>query len=89
LAPAVHVPVQFSVAEHEKVWQNDDSALTEIAALFSGSPRFTLNRQPDAGHNISLGHSAPDYHAKVFAFAEECMAAASRSVDEAEEEATG
>ncbi len=25
LAPAVRVPVQFSIAEHEKVWQNDSS----------------------------------------------------------------
>jgi pimeloyl-ACP methyl ester carboxylesterase len=75
LAPAVRVPVQFSIAEHEKVWQTDDSALTEIAGLFSGSSRFTVHRQPDAGHNISLGHSAADYHSKVFSFAEECVAA--------------
>jgi hypothetical protein len=69
--------VQFSVAGYEKVWQTDDSALTEIAALFSSAPRFKVNRQPDAGHNISLGHTAVDYHAKVFTFAEECMASSS------------
>jgi len=79
LAPAVRVPVQFSIAEHEKVWQTDASALTEITDLFSGSPRFTVNRQPEAGHNISLGHTAADYHATVFAFAEECIAAATPS----------
>ena len=65
LAPAVRVPVHFSIAEHEKVWQTDDSAVTEITALFSAAPRFTVHRQPDAGHNISLGHTAADYHAKV------------------------
>jgi pimeloyl-ACP methyl ester carboxylesterase len=75
LAPAVRVPVQFSIAEYEKVWQTDTSAMTEIAAMFSGSPRFTVNRQPEAGHNISLGRSAADYHAKVFSFAEECIGA--------------
>ena len=75
LAPAVRAPVQFSIAEYEKVWQTDDAAMTEITAMFSGSPRFTINRQPEAGHNISLGHSAADYHAKVFSFAEECIAA--------------
>jgi hypothetical protein len=53
--------------------------------MFSGSPRFTVNRQPEAGHNISLGYSAADYHAKVFSFAEECIEA-SRST---EEEAAG
>ena len=75
LAPAVRVPVQFSIAEHEKVWQTDASAMTEIAALFSGSPRFTVHRQPEAGHNISLGHTAADYHATVLSFADECVAA--------------
>lgn len=83
LAPAVRVPVHFSIAEHEKVWQTDDSALTEIAGLFAAAPRFTVHRQQDAGHNISLGHTAADYHAKVLAFVEECMAAP------AEEEAAG
>jgi pimeloyl-ACP methyl ester carboxylesterase len=87
LAPAIRIPVQFSVAGYERVWQTDDSALTEITALFSGAPRFTTNRQPDAGHNISLGYTAADYHAKVFAFADECVTA-SRSADE-EEEAAG
>lgn len=81
LAPAVRVPVQFSIAEHEKVWQNDTSAMEEIAALFSGTPRFTVHRQPDAGHNISLGHTAPAYHAQVLSFAEECVAARSGSPD--------
>jgi pimeloyl-ACP methyl ester carboxylesterase len=83
LAPAVRVPVQYSVAEHEKVWQTDDSALAEITALFSGSPRFTINKQPDAGHNISLGHSAAGYHRKVFAFVDECTAAGPRVSEEA------
>jgi pimeloyl-ACP methyl ester carboxylesterase len=82
LAPSVRVPVQFSVAEHEKVWQTDDAELTEIGALFSGSPRFTVNRQPDAGHNVSLGHTAGAYHAKVLAFAQECAAAQSLSATE-------
>jgi pimeloyl-ACP methyl ester carboxylesterase len=102
LAPAVGVPVQFSIAEYEKVWQNDDSAMAEITALFSGSPRFTVNKQPEAGHNISLGHTAADYHAKVFSFTEECVAASSSVTPQslsdpnataasrsAEEEATG
>ncbi|OBI43322.1 thioesterase [Mycobacterium sp. E796] len=72
LAPAVRVPVHFSIAEHEKVWQADDAAVTQISALFSAAPRFVVHRQSDAGHNISLGHTAPDYHAKVLAFVAEC-----------------
>jgi pimeloyl-ACP methyl ester carboxylesterase len=81
LAPTVRVPVHFSIAEHEKVWQTDDSALDEITALFSGAPRFTVHRQPDAGHNISLGHTAADYHAKVLSFVAECVAARANSID--------
>ncbi|ORW96648.1 thioesterase [Mycobacterium sp. IEC1808] len=79
LAPAVRVPVHFSIAEHEKVWQADDAAVTQISALFSAAPRFVVHRQSDAGHNISLGHTAPDYHAKVLAFVAEC--AGERSTD--------
>ncbi|CNL56243.1 type II thioesterase [Mycobacterium tuberculosis] len=79
------MPVQFSIAEYEKVWQTDDSAVGEITGLFSGSPRFTVNRQPEAGHNISLGYSAPDYHRKVFAFVDECAAGLSEAPSTTEE----
>ena len=85
LAPAVRVPVQFSIAEYEKVWQTDDSAMTEITALFSGTPRFIVNRQPEAGHNISLGYSAADYHRKVFAFVDECAGGAAQAPGATEE----
>lgn len=75
LAPAVRVPVHFSIAEYERVWQTDAAALAEIEALFSAAPTFSVHRQPEAGHNMSLGHTAADYHAKVLAFAAECVAA--------------
>jgi pimeloyl-ACP methyl ester carboxylesterase len=75
LASAVCVPVHFSIAEYEKVWETDTSAMTEIAAMFSDAPRFVLYRQPGAGHNISLGHTAAAYHSTVLAFAEECLSA--------------
>jgi pimeloyl-ACP methyl ester carboxylesterase len=78
LAPAVRVPVQFSIAEHEKVWQSDPPAQAEIASLFSGAPRFQINEQSDAGHNISLGHTAAVYHSTVLAFADECVNAQTR-----------
>jgi hypothetical protein len=75
LAPAVRVPVHFSIAEYEKVWATHTSAMTEIAAMFSDAPRFVIYHQPGAGHNISLGHTAAAYHATVLAFAEECVVA--------------
>ena len=87
LAPTVRVPVQFSIAEYEKVWQTDDSGVAEITELFAGSPRFSVHRQPGAGHNISLGYTAPDYHAKVFAFAADCVDAPEPAASANEEEA--
>jgi pimeloyl-ACP methyl ester carboxylesterase len=75
LAPAVQVPVHFSIAEYEKVWQTDPPEIAEIEAMFAGVPRFVVHRQPEAGHNISLGHTAAAYHSTVLAFAEECVAA--------------
>jgi pimeloyl-ACP methyl ester carboxylesterase len=75
LAARVRVPVQFSIAQYERVWQSDEAALTEIAAMFSASPRFTINEQLGAGHNLSLGYTAAAYHLKVFSFVEECIVA--------------
>jgi pimeloyl-ACP methyl ester carboxylesterase len=75
VAAQVRVPVQFSVADHEKVWQSDPPALAEIAAMFSAATRFVINEQSGAGHNLSLGHTAAAYHLKVLSFAEECVVA--------------
>jgi len=71
----VRIPVQFSIAEHEKVWQCDAAAQTEIASMFSNAPQFQINEQPAAGHNISVGHTAAAYHATVFSFADACVSA--------------
>jgi pimeloyl-ACP methyl ester carboxylesterase len=75
LAAQVRVPVQFTVAEHERVWQSDPAALAEIGSMFSAAPRFVTNEQRGAGHNLSLGHTAAAYHLKVLSFAEECVVA--------------
>lgn len=75
LAAQITVPVQYSVAEHEKVWQSDDAATAAIAAMFGAAPQFALNKQPDTGHNMSLSRSAAAYHANVLSFVEQCVAA--------------
>src|ERR1700730_12302157 len=87
LAGEVRVPVQFSVAEHERVWKSDPEALAEIAAMFTGSPRFVINEQVDAGHNLSLSVNAAAYHMRVLSFVEECATARERANAEAELEA--
>ena len=75
LAPHVRVPVRFSAAEHERVWRSDADTMAQIAAMFTSSPRFVTNEQPNTGHNISLSLNAAAYHSSVLSFAEECVAA--------------
>jgi hypothetical protein len=67
--------VQFTVAEHERVWRSDPETLGRIGAMFTSSPRFTINHQAGTGHNLSLSHRAAEYHAKVLSFVGECVAA--------------
>ena len=69
------VPVQFSVAEHERVWESTRRRSPQIAAMFTASPRFVINEMPDSGHNLSFGCSADGYHRGVLSFVEECVAA--------------
>jgi len=75
LAPRVRVPVQFSVAEHERVWRSDPETLAQIGAMFSASPRFVINEQSSTGHNLSLSVNAAAYHSAVLSFVEECVVA--------------
>jgi len=75
LAAGVRVPVHYSLGDHERVWSSGPAALTEVASLFTASPRVVTAEQPGAGHNLSLGLSAMAYHLKVLSFAEECALA--------------
>ena len=69
--------MRFTAAEHERVWDSTPEALADIAALFTASPGVEIHRQRNAGHNLSLGLSAGQYHAGVLAFAEQCSNAES------------
>ncbi|HVQ52567.1 MAG TPA: alpha/beta fold hydrolase [Mycobacterium sp.] len=75
LAPRVRVPVQFSVAEHERVWRSDPETLAQIGAMFTASPRFVINEQSSTGHNLSLSVNAAAYHSSVLSFVGECVVA--------------
>mgnify|MGYP001006946681 CR=1 FL=1 len=75
LAARVRVPVHFTVAEHERVWESDPAAVQQIAAIFTAAPRFVADRQDGTGHNISLSYQASDYHHRVLSFVAECVAA--------------
>ena len=73
LASHVRVPLRYSLGDHELVWRTGPSALAEVAALFTASPRVVVHEQASGGHNLSLGLSARAYHLSALAFAEECV----------------
>lgn len=81
-AARVRVPVQFTVAEHERVWRTDPAALADIEALFTAAPRFERTDQPGAGHNLSLSLAGADYHRKVLSFAAGCVDGADRNTQQ-------
>ncbi|MDW8805226.1 alpha/beta fold hydrolase [Streptomyces scabiei] len=74
LAARVRVPVRFTFAEQEQWWRCDEAAVRELVAPLA-APRVAVDRQPDAGHNISLGWAARTYHLRALAFLEECLLA--------------
>lgn len=78
LAGRIRVPVRFTFAEHEKIWQADAVAQREIRDIFTATDSFITNQQSEAGHNLSLAFSAGDYHRSVLSFVEECVATAAR-----------
>jgi pimeloyl-ACP methyl ester carboxylesterase len=75
VAARVRVPVRFTFAEHEQWWRHDEEAVADLAGHLRGAPWVEVARQPDAGHNISLGWAARTYHLRALAFLEECLLA--------------
>lgn len=74
LTARVRVPVEFSVADHESVWESTPEALSAITALFNDAPLVRINEMADSGHNLSVGLTADRYHQTVMSFIEECIA---------------
>jgi hypothetical protein len=72
LAASVRIPVRYTLGDHEGVWDPSPAAMESVAALLSAAPRVVPALQAQAAHNLSRGWSAPAYHLRVFAFAEEC-----------------
>jgi pimeloyl-ACP methyl ester carboxylesterase len=81
LAGRVRVPVRFTFAEHEKIWESGAAAQRDIRALFTATPSFTSNEVSEAGHNLSVGFSAAGYHKSVLSFVGHCAAAAAAERD--------
>ncbi|BDH13420.1 alpha/beta hydrolase [Streptomyces hygroscopicus] len=71
VACRVRVPVRLTFAEHERWWRCDSATVEAMAARLA-APLVRVDRLADAGHNISLGRTAPLYHHDVLAFLEQC-----------------
>ncbi|WP_208614617.1 alpha/beta hydrolase [Streptomyces regalis] len=74
IAALVTIPVRFTFAEQELWWRFDDEAVEALKAPLSGT-KVTVDHQPYAGHNISLGWAARSYHLRALGFLEECLLA--------------
>jgi pimeloyl-ACP methyl ester carboxylesterase len=72
LAGQIRVPAQFIAGDHESVWEADADALAAIGAMFGAAPRVDVSVLADAGHNLSVGLTAAEYHQRVLSFAGEC-----------------
>ncbi|MFH8628177.1 alpha/beta hydrolase [Streptomyces vietnamensis] len=73
LAPRVRIPVRLTFAEHEAWWRHGEQDLADLTARLTAAPRVVVDRQPAAGHNISLGWAARSYHLRTLAFLEDCI----------------
>ncbi|MET7345988.1 alpha/beta hydrolase family protein [Streptomyces sp. NPDC087866] len=74
LAPRVGVPLRLTFAEHEAWWLHEEPHIADLTARLERAPLVRVERQPGAGHNISLGRAARSYHLRALAFFEERLA---------------
>ncbi|WP_235018160.1 alpha/beta fold hydrolase [Thermomonospora echinospora] len=72
VARRVRVPVRFTFAEYERWWRCDPQTVEAMTARLA-APLVRTERLAEAGHNISLGYAARDYHLGVLTFVEECL----------------
>ena len=70
MAAQITVPLRLTFAEYEALWPTDPESLETIHRTFINARSLTIEIEPGAGHNLSLGWAARSYHRKVVAFAE-------------------
>lgn len=73
LAPRIAIPLRLTFAEHEAWWLHEESDVADLTSRLAKAPVVRVERQPGAGHNISLGRAARSYHLRALAFFEECL----------------
>ncbi|MFF2848473.1 alpha/beta hydrolase family protein [Streptomyces sp. NPDC058001] len=76
VAPRIDIPLRLTFAEHEAWWLHEESDIADMTSRLTKAPVVRVEHQPEAGHNISLGHAARCYHLRALAFFEECLQSA-------------
>jgi pimeloyl-ACP methyl ester carboxylesterase len=76
LAPRISIPLRLTFAEHEAWWLHEEPDVADLTSRLAKAPVVRVERQPGAGHNISLSRAARPYHLRALAFFEECLQSA-------------
>lgn len=72
LAGQVRVPVHYVLAEHEALWNADQSRVDDFAAMFTSAPRVDATLARGVGHNIDHHHLGRALQLQQLAFALTC-----------------
>jgi pimeloyl-ACP methyl ester carboxylesterase len=73
MAPRITLPVRLSFGEHDRLWALTDDHFDSLRTALANVRHLEVRIQPDAGHNVSLGFTAEDYHRDALHFARECI----------------
>ncbi|MDF8335757.1 alpha/beta hydrolase [Novosphingobium cyanobacteriorum] len=68
----VRVPVQWTIAEHERSSTGGKDMLNFVASNLPECPHLATFWQKQSGHNISIHHVGLAYHLRALAFFSEC-----------------
>ena len=72
LAGQVRVPVHYALAEHEALWNADQSRVDAFAGMFTAAPRVDAALARGVGHNIDHHHLGRALQLQQLAFALTC-----------------
>jgi hypothetical protein len=75
LAGQVRVPVHYVLAEHEALWNADQSRVDAFAGMFTAAPRVDAALARGVGHNIDHHHLGRALQLQQLAFALTCTLA--------------
>ncbi len=70
IAAGIEVPIQYGLAEHEKLWISSPENVRSFANAFTGSPSVSADFVKGVGHNIDHHVDSQAFHQRQLDFAE-------------------